>query len=166
MVRSTLTHSLIALAALALVAAARADLKKDAPKDVCAYLEKEDLKTSEYEEASKGHYVAAAVKRIGGKDSVNLLVYNVDGERPERVTKVWLNLEIDDPAGAKAGHEALVSAGPVLVEKATGKKAPDAVRRALQKGENGKWKVGEWSVEVSRIPKGGGPMYVLQLLIK
>jgi hypothetical protein len=166
MCRPILKQSLGVLSVLALAATARADLKTDTPKDVCAYLEKEGLRASEYHQASKGHYLATAVKRIGGADSVNLLVYNVDGEEPSRVTKVFLNLEIDDPAGAKAGHEALVSAGLVLVEKATGKKAPDAVRRALEKGGNGKWKVGDRSVEVTKIPKGKGPMYVQQLLIK
>lgn len=165
---SQLIHglALCAAAALTISAGARADLKEDAPKDVCAYLEKEELKAGEFRELSKGHFFASATKKIGGDESRNTLVYNVDGEQATRVTKVFLNLDIEDPAGAKEGHAALAAAGNVLVEKATGKKVPEPIRKALEKGENGKWKFGELTVEVTKITKGKGPKYVHQLLIR
>ena len=61
----------------------------------------------------------------------------------------------------KAGDDTEVTALCIGPEKAV-----DAVRKALDKGEDGKWKVGDLSVEVSRIKKGDGTKYVVQLLIK
>jgi hypothetical protein len=166
MSRVIVHHTICVATALVLSAAAQADLKKDTPKEVCAYLEKEDIKTGPYNQLRKDLYFASGVKKLGMAESSNSLEYNVDGEQPDRVAKVWLNLNVEDPAGAKDGHAALVSAGRLLAEKATGRKPPDAIRKALEKGENGKWKLGELTVEANRIKKGDGKRYVMQLLIK
>src|SRR5262245_17848739 len=120
--RSILGYTICTVSVLALPASAWAGLKKDTPKEVCAYLEKEGFQTSEFKRLSKGLYFASAMKKVGAGESPNTLEYNVEGDQPTRVTKVYLNLNIDDPAGAQAGHAALLTAGGVLVEKATGKK--------------------------------------------
>jgi len=166
MSRMIVPNTLCAAAVLVISTAARADLKKDTPKDVCAYLEKEDIKTGPYNQLRKDLYFASGVKKLGTAESSNSLEYNVDGDKPDRVAKVWLNLNVEDPAGAKDGHTAFASAARLLMEKATGRKPPDAIRKALEKGENGKWKLGELTVEANRIKKGDGKQYVMQLLIK
>src|SRR5262249_36610929 len=157
--RPIFRYTVCTAAVLALTASARADLRKDSPKEVCAYLEKEDIKTGPYNQLRKDLYFASGVKKLGMAESSNSLEFNVDGHQPDRGAKVWLNLNVEDPAGAKDGHAALATAGRLLMEKATGRKPPDAIRRALEKGENGKWKVGDLAVEANRIKKGDGKRY-------
>jgi hypothetical protein len=166
MVRRPVGIALVAFVALA-TAGARADLRKDAPAVVCAYLKDAGLGAGEYHKIGRDHYFASSPeKRVGAGEPASHLQYNVDGRQPSSVTKVYLNLTVNSEADAKAGHAALLDAGATLVERATGKPLPEKARRSIEGEKGGEWKVGGATVRVTKIDLPGGKGYILQLLIE
>jgi hypothetical protein len=152
----------VGVLALNLPGASGADFKTDKPAVVCGYLEKVGLKVTGYEKIGKDLYFASAEQSVGEDGST--IEYNVEGTKPGSVSKLYVNMKIKAAADAKLGRATLLAASEVLVQKSTGKPLPAEVRKSIEDGGDGTWKVGDCSVEVSKI--GKGDKYTLQIVIR
>lgn len=150
---------------------ALADLKNDSIKVICAYLENDGHKTGTWKKEIEGddtddaYFACSPKKEIGTGAVASSIAYYVTGKK-NSVEELSLTLNVFNRAESKLLHGQLLSAGSILIKKATGQPIPKQIKTAIEQGKGGEWKVGAAKVKIVREEFPSGKGYDLSLIIK
>jgi hypothetical protein len=137
------------------------------PSEACSFMRAMGMATRGYKNPDNmGYFCSSPYKELGtGFPLANNIAYYAEGNA-QKVTKLKLVLNVNSKQEAKPAHIELANSAEALLKKALNVALPKQAKEAILTGSNGKWKVGNSDISVTRIEWPTGKGYEIKFIVE
>jgi hypothetical protein len=137
------------------------------PSDACSFMSAMGMNTRGYKNPDGiGYFCSSPYKELGtGFPFKNNIAYYAEGSE-EKVTNLKLVLNVNSKQEAKQAHAVLNDSAQTLLKKALSASLPQETQKAILAGSNGKWKIGNANVSVTRADWPTGKGYEIKFIVQ
>ena len=144
-----------------------ADYENSTPSEACGFMSAMGMATRGYKNPDNmGYFCSSPYKELGsGFPLANNIAYYAEGDA-KKVTKLKLVLNVNSKQEAKQAHTEMANSAGILLKKALNTALPQEAKDAILAGGNGKWKIGNANVSVTRIDWPTGKGYDIKFIVE
>lgn len=145
----------------------RAEIKNINPSEACDFMSTRGMATRGYKNPDGiGYFCSSSYIEMGsGLPVKNNIAYYAEGDA-EKVTNLKLVLNVNFKQEAKQAHTELANSSEILMERALNAHLPQQVKEAILAGKNGKEKIGNVNIIITRVDWPTGKGYELKYVVE